>query len=292
MIEFFFDCSSPWTYLAFHNIQPLAAEFGARSRWRPILVGGIFNTVNPSVYEGRAHPVPAEGALFGQGPAGLGAARRPEDQDAAQRVPGEQRQGHARLHRAGAQASWCRRDAPRSRPTGATTRTSRKMRCCANLRAASASTPRRSSPAIGDQAIKDELRANTDEVMAPRRLRLADHLRRRDDMYFGNDRLPLSARRCSGGKSGRPYAEDHRLPRTRPAREFRLEQIPSVPLKPGEVRVAVRAAGINFPDILMAAGQYQLKAAAAVHARRGGGGRRCRGGCRSEGRCGRRADDC
>jgi 2-hydroxychromene-2-carboxylate isomerase len=28
MIEFFFDCSSPWTYLAFHNIQPLAKEFG------------------------------------------------------------------------------------------------------------------------------------------------------------------------------------------------------------------------------------------------------------------------
>ena len=29
MIEFFFDCSSPWTYLAFHNIQPLAKEFFA-----------------------------------------------------------------------------------------------------------------------------------------------------------------------------------------------------------------------------------------------------------------------
>ena len=28
MIEFFFDCSSPWTYLAFHNIQPLAARTG------------------------------------------------------------------------------------------------------------------------------------------------------------------------------------------------------------------------------------------------------------------------
>jgi 2-hydroxychromene-2-carboxylate isomerase len=25
-IEFFFDCSSPWTYLAFENIQPLAAD--------------------------------------------------------------------------------------------------------------------------------------------------------------------------------------------------------------------------------------------------------------------------
>ena len=41
MIEFFFDCSSPWTYLAFHNIQPLAKEFGVEISWRPILVGGI-----------------------------------------------------------------------------------------------------------------------------------------------------------------------------------------------------------------------------------------------------------
>ena len=40
---------------------------------------------------------------------------------------------------------------------------------------------------------------------------------------------------------------------------LRLETFASVPLKPGEVRVAVRAAGINFPDILMAAGEYQLK---------------------------------
>ena len=28
MIEFFFDCSSPWTYLAWHNIQPMAKELG------------------------------------------------------------------------------------------------------------------------------------------------------------------------------------------------------------------------------------------------------------------------
>jgi 2-hydroxychromene-2-carboxylate isomerase len=48
-IEFFFDCSSPWTYLAFERIQPLAAEFGAELVWRPILVGGIFNAVNPGV---------------------------------------------------------------------------------------------------------------------------------------------------------------------------------------------------------------------------------------------------
>ncbi|MBL8382619.1 MAG: DsbA family protein, partial [Burkholderiales bacterium] len=53
MIDFYFDVSSPWTYLAFHNIQPLAAEAGATIRWKPILVGGIFNTVNPSVYASR-----------------------------------------------------------------------------------------------------------------------------------------------------------------------------------------------------------------------------------------------
>jgi NADPH:quinone reductase len=44
-----------------------------------------------------------------------------------------------------------------------------------------------------------------------------------------------------------------------PPERLRLENFASVPLKPGEVRVAIRAAGINFPDILMAAGEYQLK---------------------------------
>ncbi len=49
MIEFFFDCSSPWTYLAFRNIQPLAAELKVAIVWRPILVGGIFNSVNKGI---------------------------------------------------------------------------------------------------------------------------------------------------------------------------------------------------------------------------------------------------
>jgi len=60
MIECFFDCSSPWTYLAFHNLQTLAAELGVTVHWRPILVGGIFNSVNPSVYASRDNPVPAK----------------------------------------------------------------------------------------------------------------------------------------------------------------------------------------------------------------------------------------
>jgi NADPH2:quinone reductase len=44
-----------------------------------------------------------------------------------------------------------------------------------------------------------------------------------------------------------------------PPENLRLEDFASAPLAAGQVRVAIRAAGINFPDILMAAGEYQLK---------------------------------
>jgi len=56
-LEVFFDCSSPWTYIGFHNVLALAERLGIEIDWKPILVGGVFNTVNPSVYEGRAKPV-------------------------------------------------------------------------------------------------------------------------------------------------------------------------------------------------------------------------------------------
>lgn len=52
-LEFFFDCSSPWTYLAFHGIQPLCQRLGVAIEWRPILVGGVFNAVNPGLYSAR-----------------------------------------------------------------------------------------------------------------------------------------------------------------------------------------------------------------------------------------------
>jgi 2-hydroxychromene-2-carboxylate isomerase len=53
MIEFFFDCSSPWTYIAFRNLQSLAAELKEPISWRPVLVGGIFNSVNKGIYTAR-----------------------------------------------------------------------------------------------------------------------------------------------------------------------------------------------------------------------------------------------
>ncbi|NJN52300.1 MAG: 2-hydroxychromene-2-carboxylate isomerase, partial [Gammaproteobacteria bacterium] len=63
-VEFFFDCSSPWTYLAFESIQPIAAREDVTMTWCPILVGGVFNAVNSSVYDNRANPVPAKAQYY------------------------------------------------------------------------------------------------------------------------------------------------------------------------------------------------------------------------------------
>lgn len=63
-IECFFDCSSPWTYLAFEYLQTRTAGLDVEIIWRPILVGGIFNTVNPSVYQSRETPVPLKAAYM------------------------------------------------------------------------------------------------------------------------------------------------------------------------------------------------------------------------------------
>ena len=52
-----------------------------------------------------------------------------------------------------------------------------------------------------------------------------------------------------------------------PPEHLRLEMFDAAPLAPGQVRVAIHAAGINFPDILMAAGEYQLKPPASSAAR-------------------------
>ncbi|MDZ7783747.1 MAG: 2-hydroxychromene-2-carboxylate isomerase [Halioglobus sp.] len=52
-LEFFYDCSSPWTYFAFTRIIPMTGELGVPIRWRPILVGGVFNAVNREVYSQR-----------------------------------------------------------------------------------------------------------------------------------------------------------------------------------------------------------------------------------------------
>jgi 2-hydroxychromene-2-carboxylate isomerase len=63
-LEFFFDCSSPWTYLAFTRVHDVAARTKTEIVWKPILVGGVFNAVNQDVYERRANPDPLKAAYY------------------------------------------------------------------------------------------------------------------------------------------------------------------------------------------------------------------------------------
>jgi 2-hydroxychromene-2-carboxylate isomerase len=65
-LEFFYDCSSPWTYLAFNRIEDIARRHNANLVWRPILVGGVFNAVNPSVYQTREQPVIPKARYYGK----------------------------------------------------------------------------------------------------------------------------------------------------------------------------------------------------------------------------------
>ena len=41
-LEFYFDFSSPYGYLAAEKIDELAAKFGRKVKWRPVLLGVIF----------------------------------------------------------------------------------------------------------------------------------------------------------------------------------------------------------------------------------------------------------
>ncbi len=191
MIEFFFDCSSPWTYLAFHNIQPLAKEFGVEISWRPILVGGIFNSINPSVYASREHPVPAKLAYQKKDmadwarSAGLTIKMRPTvfPVNSVKTM-----RGCILLAPEGKLVSFARaafeiywgEDQDISQDAVLT-------EVCRRVGV----DPAKFFAGIGQQAVKDQLKANTDEVMARGGFGSPTIFIDKTDMYFGNDRMPL-----------------------------------------------------------------------------------------------------
>jgi 2-hydroxychromene-2-carboxylate isomerase len=193
MIEFFFDCSSPWTYLAFHNIQPLVKEFGEEISWRPILVGGIFNSINPSVYASRKHPVQAKVAYEkkdladGARSAGLAIKMRPTvfPVNSVKAMRGcillglDSPKDMVAFARAAFEIYWGE-DQDISQDAVLT-------EVCKRVGVDAA----RFVAGIGQQAIKDQLKANTDEVMARGGFGSPTIFIDKTDMYFGNDRLPL-----------------------------------------------------------------------------------------------------
>ena len=190
MLEFFFDCSSPWTYLAFHNVQILAAELKEPIHWRPVLVGGIFNSVNPSVYAMRENPVPAKQAYMLKDlqdwahEAGLKIIMPPRvfpvNSVKAMRgclwlAPKGQLPAFAK---AVFEAYWAREED--------ISQDAVLLAICQQLGIDGAQF----LAGIGQAAIKEQLKANTEEVIARGGFG-SPTIFVGDDMYFGNDRLSL-----------------------------------------------------------------------------------------------------
>ena len=190
MLEFFFDCSSPWTYLAFHNVQALAAELHEPIHWRPVLVGGIFNAVNPSVYASREHPVPAKAAYMLKDIqdwarlAGLKIVMPPKvfPVNSVKAMRGciwlEPQGKLAAFATAVFEAYWAREED--------ISQDAVLLAVCQQLGIDGDAF----LAGIADNAIKQQLKANTEEVIARGGFG-SPTIFVGDDMYFGNDRLPL-----------------------------------------------------------------------------------------------------
>ena len=202
MIEFFFDCSSPWTYLGFHNIQPLAREFGVEISWRPILVGGIFNSINPSVYASREHPVPAKLAYQKKDmadwarSAGLTIKMRPTvfPVNSVKAMRGcilLAPEGKLVAFALAAFEIYWGEDQDISQDAVLT-------EVCKRVGV----EPQKFLAGIGQQAIKDQLKVNTDEVMARGGFGSPTIFIDKTDMYFGNDRMPLIREALQRRKTG------------------------------------------------------------------------------------------
>ena len=190
-LECFFDCSSPWTYLGFHNIQPLAAEFGVEISWRPILVGGLFNTINPSVYAGRENPVPAKQSYTHKDlqdwarHAGI-TIRWPMTIFPINSV--KAMRGCITAGRQGKLVPYATRvfEAYWGHDRDIT-----QEDVLAEIAAASGLDPDQMAAAMAADDIKIELRENTQELAKRGGYGSPTFFVGGDDMYFGNDRMPL-----------------------------------------------------------------------------------------------------
>jgi 2-hydroxychromene-2-carboxylate isomerase len=189
-LEFFYDCSSPWTYLAFHKIEDVARAHRAELVWKPILVGGVFNAVNDSVYAAREKPNPRKAKysnkdlqdwarLYGLTIAWPSVF--PVNSVKAMRaaIALQERDAHVAWSRACFEAYWGRNEDISQDSVLAAL--AQKQGLDASWLLARAAAPE----------VKDALRANTDELIARGGFGSPTMFVNGADMFFGNDRLPL-----------------------------------------------------------------------------------------------------
>ena len=189
-LEFFFDCSSPWTYLAFTRIQPIVLRRQAGIVWRPILVGGVFNAVNTDVYERRANPDPRKAAYYEKDLqdwarlAGIRIGKPPVFPVKAVLVmravlAADEQGALTAFARAAFETYWGELQDV-SRPE-----------VVAQVAIKAGLDPVRILARAEAADIKDRLRANTEELIARGGFGSPTLFVDESDMYFGNDRLPL-----------------------------------------------------------------------------------------------------
>jgi 2-hydroxychromene-2-carboxylate isomerase len=189
-LEFFFDCSSPWTFLAFTRIEGVLERSAATITWRPVLVGGVFNAVNRDVYARRANPDSRKQAYYEkdlQDWARLAGIRIgkpdvfPVRAVSAMRcvIAAEEEGGLVQFARETFDAYWSRlEDISREEVL---LDIARRSGLDGGRLLARSETP----------AVKARLRENTDELIARGGFGSPTFFVNRGDMYFGNDRLPL-----------------------------------------------------------------------------------------------------
>ncbi len=195
-VEFFYDCSSPWTYFAFTRIIPMMECLELTIQWRPIIVGGVFNAVNKEVYSLREK-------LFTNPDNRRRAEHYLKDlQDWARLcgVTANMPPGHpinaVKAMRGAFYAEEQGLLVPYSRDTFETYWSGDNpdissdevlMGICERV----GLDPAGYFEAINHQHYKDRLRANTDELIERGGFGSPTIFINGDDMYFGNDRLPL-----------------------------------------------------------------------------------------------------
>ena len=191
-VEFFFDLSSPWTCLAFHNLPGILDRAGATAVYRPILVGGVFNAVNPAVYAAREQAdnrrlthswkILKDWARLAGVPMNFPSQWHPAKSIAAMRFCCAIENDQAALVRfaRGAFASYFDRQENLDDPA--------VLASVADVEGLDGAAL---AIAAGTDAVKARLRANTDEVIARGGYGSPTIFVDGDDMYFGNDQLPL-----------------------------------------------------------------------------------------------------
>ena len=189
--EFFYDLSSPWTYVAFNNVQPILKETGAEVTWRPFLVGGVFNAVNPAVYEARSQPMDPkiahnyrwlhEWARLAELPLTFPTEHHPVKSVLAMRACCALENDQSNLKRF-SQAAFDAYFARGENIDDPAVLSAIATSCGLDGDALIAGT--------AEQAIKDQLRANTEEAIA-RGAYGSPTMLIDESLYFGNDQLPL-----------------------------------------------------------------------------------------------------